>query len=154
MATPLVTSTLLMGAIVLAVAILIMRLRAWKPTPTPQGGGDGGAGFSGAVADGLVKLARDPMGWTIAFILTILLFGGATLVFAGLVSIPPALQGTLTLAIGALFVLMFTIYIFAGTYLAARSRGLASSMAAAVGSWVIGLLFLAALGVKLILEGG
>ncbi|MFB6148068.1 MAG: hypothetical protein ABEJ48_00230 [Halobacteriales archaeon] len=151
----LVTSTLLMGAIVLAVAVLIMRLRAWRASPTPHGGGDGGTGgFSSAVADGLVKLARDPMGWTLAFVVTILLFGGATLVFAGWVSVPPALQGTLGLLIGGLFGLLFVIYIFAGTYLAARSRGLANSMAVAVGSWVVAMLFLAALALKLVVAGG
>jgi hypothetical protein len=96
------------------------------------------------------RLADDPRVWMLSFLALVLVFGGGAVVFVGgfeLPSMAVTLAGA-ALVGGTLVVLVG--YVFYGTYMAARSRGRPSSMAAAQGATALGTLFLVALVVKLV----
>ena len=49
------------------------------------------------------------------------------------------------------FALVLAAYLFWGTYVSAKNHGLASSLAAALGSWVLGLILVIVVTAKLLL---
>jgi hypothetical protein len=98
----------------------------------------------------LVRLARSPAVWTLAFVVVTLGLAGAALAFTGVVAISPGAEAAagIALAVGAGLLVLF--YLFYGTFASARARGLGSSQAAALGSWAIGLLFAVVIALKLL----
>jgi hypothetical protein len=133
-------STLVTGGLLLGVAVAVGRAM--------------GAGFrfeEGPERPSLSRrLADDPRVWILSFLALVLVFGGGAVVFVGGFALP---SGAVTVAGAALAggtLLVVVGYVFYGTYLAARSRGRPSSMAAAQGAPALATLFLVALVVKLV----
>lgn len=104
-----------------------------------------------APADGPSPFQRalgSPAVWTVAFLAAVVGFGLAVVaVVSGDIAAPTRQVAGLLLASGTGVGL--TLYLFYGTFVSARNRGLASSQAAALGSWVVGLLLIAAIVFKL-----
>lgn len=129
--------------IVLVAMVAFLSGRGWRQyTPAPLGGS------TRRDRPTLVGLAGNPTVWVITFVAAIAVFGGATVMFVGGGVSESAVEmggAVLLVATG----LVTVGYLFFGTFIAARGRGLGNAAAAALGSWVLGLLFIVVLVVKL-----
>lgn len=96
------------------------------------------------------RAARSPAVWTLAFVGAALGLAGAALAFVGVISLPEGTRAVAGLALAAGTGLLLLFYVFYGTFASARARGLGSSQAAALGSWMIGLLFVVIIALKLL----
>lgn len=138
--TALVVSFLFGVALVATVAFVAGR--EWREY-TPAVGDRSGDG------PGLVsRAASDPTVWTVAFLVAALGGVGATVLFVGDGGEGLRQGAGVFLAVGAAVVLVG--YLFYGTFVSARGRGLKSSQAAALGSWALGLLGIAVISFKLL----
>lgn len=132
-----------LAGLVLVATVVFLSGRGWRQyTPAPIGGSardDGSA---------VVELAENPTVWVLAFLAAIGVFGGATIAFVGGGVSESTIQlgGIVLLVAGGLVAVG---YLFFGTFIAARGRGLGNAAAAALGSWVLGLVFIVVLVVKL-----
>jgi hypothetical protein len=92
--------------------------------------------------------ADSPIVWTVAFLAAALAFGGAAVLFVGgaEVSGMAGLGGAFLLAAA---ILVFASYVFYGTFLSARNRGLKNAQAALIAVWALGSLFVLAVTLKL-----
>lgn len=138
--TALIVSFLFGVALVATVAFIAGR--GWRQyTPAVTGREEGGASL-------VARAAGDPTVWTVAFLVAALGVVGATVLFVG--DGGGALQrgAGIFLAGGAAVVLV--AYLFYGTVVSARGRGLANSQAVALGSWVLGLLGIAVITLRLL----
>lgn len=132
-----------LAGVVLVATVVFLSGRGWRQyTPAPVG--------SAARDDGsaVVDLAENPTVWVLAFLTAIAVFGGATIAFVGGGVSESAIQlgGIVLLVAGGLVAIA---YLFFGTFIAARGRGLGNAAAAMLGSWVLGLVFIVVLVVKL-----
>ncbi|MUV57702.1 hypothetical protein [Halogeometricum sp. CBA1124] len=128
--------------VALIAAVVALTGRGWRQYSV-AGGSTTGGGRS-VVSRG----ADSPMVWTVAFLVAALAFGGATVLFVGgaEVSGMAALGGGFLLAAT---ILVFASYVFYGTFVSARNRGLKNAQAALLGAWAIGSLFVLAVALKL-----
>ncbi len=129
--------------VVLVATVVFLSGRGWRQyTPAAVGGAtrDG--------RSGLVELAENPTVWVLAFVAAIAVFGGATIAFVGGGVSESAVQlgGIVLLVAGGLVAVG---YLFFGTFIAARGRGLGNAAAAALGSWALGLAFILVVVAKL-----
>jgi hypothetical protein len=129
--------------VVLVATVVFLSGRGWRQyTPASLGGTVRGG------RSGLVDLAENPTVWILAFVAAIAVFGGATLAFVGGgVSESTVQLGGVVLVVAGGAVAVG--YLFFGTFIAARGRGLGNAAAAALGSWVLGLAFILVLVAKL-----
>jgi hypothetical protein len=132
-----VASSVLMGALVLAIVGAILRLREWNDYSPGEG--------TGGLAS-LRGLADSPTVWIAAFLLLTVGFGGAAVLYVS--GAFPA--GALLPALGAATFLVITGYLFVGAYSSALSRGRPTSQAVFEGTMLIGFLFVLAIAVKLV----
>ena len=98
----------------------------------------------------VAEWSDDPTVLSLVFLLVALGFGLVAVVFTGYGGLS---QETTNVAGAALVVATLVVvvsYLFYGSYHAARSRGLARSQAALVGSWVLGLLFVVSVTLRLL----
>lgn len=98
----------------------------------------------------VTRAAHSPAVWTFAFILACLVFGGAALLFVGGASLPEGIRPAAGVVLAAGFGLVLLGYVFYGTFTSARARGLADSQAAALGSWIVGLLIVTVIAIRLL----
>jgi len=134
-------STLLMGLLGVGVVVLVLRGRRWE-NYRPQAAYGLSAG-GGAPPSALSKVAGATSTWTVAFFLLALGFLAAVMV-----TVSGAIGGT---AVIAGLSAMVVLYIVAGVYVALRGNGRPSSVAAAGSAVTLGLLFIAAITLNLIL---
>lgn len=130
---------------VLVALVAFLNARGWRQyTPATLGLRPGQADRSP-----LTALAGNPTVWVVAFLGAILLFGGATVAFVSGGSVPESVvqSAGVVLVVGTAVVAVS--YLFFGTFMAARGRGVSNAAAAALGSWALGLLFILVLVVKL-----
>lgn len=143
---PYLLSTLVTGAVVVAVVLGISRLRQWsryRPGPDRR---ERSGGWSAAGSRTLSGLAADQRAWEVAFLVLAIGFGaGAVLAVSG-----AAVDG---LVLVGLVFLLVSVYLFSGVYLASRSRGRPSARAVAETVGVFALLFLVAVVVRLVASG-
>lgn len=136
-------STLVTGAVLAALLLVVLRGRQWEaPGDTP------GEGLLG-----LARRANGPLGWSVAFFAVAF---GFTAVGVAYVSGEPLLgldQAALGLAVVALVAVVFGVAALGGVYAAVRGRGLNSAQAAGVSSALLGGLFLVAVVVQLFVGG-
>ncbi|SFR68985.1 hypothetical protein [Halogeometricum limi] len=97
----------------------------------------------------LARGADSPAVWTAAFVAVTLAFGGAAILFVGGTEIPEGMAAMGGVVLVGLATLVFGSYVFYGTFVSARNRGLKNSQAALLGAWAIGALFLVAVTLKL-----
>lgn len=96
------------------------------------------------------RAAGDPTVWTVAFIVTALAFGGATVMYVGETTTPDWIEASAGAFLGIGAALVTALYLFYGTFVSARGRGLKNAQAVALGSWAVGLLFIVAIAFKLL----
>lgn len=134
-------STLVMGLLGAGVVVLVLRGRRWYQY-TPSAAYNMSAG-DGRPTSGVSRIASAPSTWTVAFILLAVgVIGGATVTLSGAVPGPAMIVG---------LVVAIVVYLIGGVYLAMRGNGRPSAQAAAGSAVTLGLLFVAAITVKLIL---
>lgn len=96
----------------------------------------------------LGRALASPAAWALAFVGVAVAAGvGVIAVVGG--EIPAGTQRLAGLLLAAGTAVAITLYLFYGTFVSARDRGLKSSQAAALGSWAVGLLFIVVVVVKL-----
>lgn len=150
-------STVLMGLSLLAIGWTLTRLRAWQHySPAPGGAAAPGNYTFGSTADDgsvVVRAARNPTTWYLAFVLLAFAVGGAAMVFISGNAFPEGVARSAGLALGALTGLLLTCYLFLGVYRSAMGRGMPSSLAAAVSAMLFGSLVVVVITVKLVIAG-
>lgn len=152
--TGFLASTLLTGVLLLAILGVIGRLRDWQRNAAASGGGGAGERApSPTTGDRLERALRSPTGWILTFLALVLGFGGGAVLFVSDPSVPGMSQGALQLLLAGAFALVILAYVFLGVYVSARARGQKSAFAAMIGAWVLGLLFIAAISLQLLLGG-
>jgi hypothetical protein len=130
--------------LVLVATLGYVSARGWRRYSPPESRSSGSRAASTAT-----RVAQTPGAWILAFLVTALTFGLAAVAFVGGTAIPAGVKQASTLILLAGTVLIVVFYAFYGTFVSARGRGLKNSQAAALGSWVIGLLFIAVVVLKL-----
>jgi len=134
-----VASTVLMGLLLVGVVVAVLRSRDWYDySPTDEESG---------VGETLERLARSETVWMASFLVLVLLFGGAAVLFVSGGSVP----GGVTL-IGGAFAVVVTGYVYLGAYSSARSRGRPTSQAVAEATMLVLLLVAAAIAVRLVIS--
>lgn len=141
-------STLLTGVLLVAVVRWMVDSREWyhyTPTAVPGGGGGGGDAFA-AVS----RVLRSPITWTLSFLVFAFaaVVGGLSFVGSDIVSLGGPATG---LVMGALAVVLLTVYLFVGSYYMARSRGTGEAAATAIGASIVALAVAGAIFLKLLL---
>jgi hypothetical protein len=139
-------STLLLSVVagvVLVATVAFLSSRGWRQYAPAALGTRGEAERSP-----LAELAGNQTVWVLAFLAAIVVFGGGTVMAVG--GGPSAeMAGTAGLVLVAAAATVAVGYLFVGTFMAAKGRGLGNAAAAMLGSWVLGLLFIVVLVVKL-----
>ncbi|MEF8840020.1 MAG: hypothetical protein V5A62_00135 [Haloarculaceae archaeon] len=140
MAQTLLLSTLLTGAVVLALALAAVRWVDWR-------------GYAPDAPDGpglLARAAGHPGVWIVGFLLLLAVFGGGAVAFVGGVGLPETMVNALGVVLGAATAAVVGGYVFYGTYASARGRGRPASVAVAEGSTLVGALFLLVIAARLV----
>lgn len=132
-----------MGLVVVLIGVGILTLRNWE-FYSPE------SAREKSLVDRLAAAAERPAVWTLAFIVVAVAAGLATIGFIS-GSLPSGVQSAAGLVVGLVFATLFLFFIFQGCYRAARSWGMKSSQAAAIGSWALGLLLLVVITVLLLI---
>lgn len=140
MAQTLLLSTLLTGAVVLAVVLVAARWVDWRgyALDSPEG--------SGLVS----RAAGHPATWIVGFLLLLAVFGGGAVAFVAGVGLPESTVNAVGLMLGIATALVVSGYVFYGTYASARGRGRPTSVAVAEGTTLVGALFLLVIAVRLV----
>ena len=132
-----------LAGVVLVAIVAFLNSRGWRqyaPAALAAGGGRD--------RSVMTELAGNQTVWVLAFLAAIVVFGGGTvLAVGGGPSAEMAQTAGIVLLAAAGGVAI--AYLFFGTFLAAKGRGMGNAAAAAIGSWVLGLLFIVVLVVKL-----
>lgn len=148
MATLNITSALLMGLFLIAIAAAFIRIRNWEEVTAVREAGSG--------LDLIEDAFNSPATWTVLFVvvalgltmLAVALVGGAPL--PGL-TLPG--QGLMESAFIGVVGLVFGAFLFLGLVAAARSRGLSYAPAVAFSAIMIGIIFVTIVTVKLLMAG-
>ncbi|MDS0298958.1 hypothetical protein NDI76_09385 [Halogeometricum sp. S1BR25-6] len=98
----------------------------------------------------LSRTADSPAAWTAAFVAVALAFGGAGVLFVAGGDVPAELAAVGGAFLLAAAVLVFGLYVFYGTFVSARGRGLKNAQAALLGVCALGSLFVLAVTLKLL----
>jgi hypothetical protein len=135
-----------MTGVVLVALVAVLNARGWRQY-TPAAAGLRTADREQSL---IAAAAGNPTVWVIAFLGAIAVFGGATIAFvSGGGSVPESAVQTAGIVLLGGGGLVAIAYLFFGTFMAARGRGLGNAAAAMLGSWVLGLAFILVLVVKL-----
>ena len=142
-------STLLMGLLLIAVAVVINR-SGQRATPSGDAGGRSGfaewSGRSDVDSSRLVEIASTPMTWTLTFVvLSVVFLAGSVLMIEGVPGVPGLDSGlfeTIVLAAGGAVLLG---YVFFGAYFAMRDRLGQTAAAVGIASTVLGVLVMIAI---------
>jgi hypothetical protein len=134
-----------LAGVVLVATVVFLSGRGWRQY-SPAAIGGGGPGDEGRPT--VVALAGNPTVWMLSFLAAIAVFGGATIAFVGGGVSESTIQlGGVVLVVAGGGVAIG--YLFFGTFIAAKGRGLGNAAAAAIGSWVLGLAFVLVVVAKL-----
>lgn len=140
MAQTLFLSTLLTGALVLAVVLVAVRWVDWQgyTQDSPEGPGM------------VSRAAGNPTVWIVGFLLLLVVFGGGAVVFVAGIGLPESMVSAIGLVLGVATATVVGGYLFYGTYASARGRGRPSSVAVAEGSTLVGTMVLLVITLKLV----
>lgn len=143
MATNALASTVVTGAVLLALLVVVLRAREWQaPGDRP------GEGLASRL-----EAANGPLGWSVGFF--VVAFGLTTVAVAYVsgASVGALDQAGLGLLLAVSMATVFGLAALGGVYAAVRGRGLNSAQAAGVSSALLGALFLLAIVVQLFVGG-
>jgi hypothetical protein len=141
MAQEVLAGSVLFGVVLVAI-VAYLSGRGWR-TYAPAGG------FAGDGESPLSRAARSPAVWTLAFVLGTVAAGVAAVAFVD-GSVPEALQRNAGIVLAGGAALVLTGYLYYGTYVSARNRGLMRSQAALLGSWSVAMLALVVITLRLV----
>lgn len=144
MAATTLVSTLLMGLVLLVIVAVVLRLRNWR-RESP--------GRRGSHRNWVNRVVQSPNAWGLGFVVVVVAITGGALIFVGGLSVAGVDQQAIGTGLIAAFGILIGILFFGGIYSAARARGVARSLAIAVGTGVLGLLFIGGIAVRLIMAG-
>lgn len=146
---------LLSFVVLLGVAALVLRLRNWRRGPAELRGMTPtrwSPSTSTPSAD-LAEAFRDPMAWTVGFLLLVLVTVAGALAAVGAMPIPESAQGLVGTALLVVAAVVLGGFVFAGTYSSVRGRGYGSAPATGLGALVLGLIALLVVVINLFLGG-
>lgn len=143
MAATTLVSTLLMGLVLLVIAAAVVGIRNWRQE-APETLGERGASF-------VARATRDPNTWGLVFVVVAFAVTAGSIVFVGGLSVPGMGQQAMGLVLVAAFGVLLAVLLFGGVYATARARGAGRSLAVAVGVGLLGILFVAAISVQLLI---
>jgi hypothetical protein len=140
MAQTLLLSTLLTGAVVLAVVLAAVRGVDWRDYAPDAPDGPGLA----------ERAAGSPAVWIAGFLLLLGVFGGGAVAFVAGVGLAEETVNAVGVVLGAATAAVVGGYVFYGTYASARGRGRSASVAVAEGTTLVGALFLLVIAARLV----
>lgn len=133
-------STLITGLVLLIILVGVSRARNWEhdePLFKRE--------------ESLTTVLYSPATWTIAFLFIALIFTGGAIAYIG--GLPVGIETELIgFALMGLFGVIVLGFLFVGIYTTARNRGLSSAPAVGVSSATLGILVLAVILVRLIIN--
>lgn len=148
MATLNITSALLMGLFLIAIAAAFIRLRNWQPNVSVREAESG--------LDIVEDAIYHPATWTVLFVLVALGLTALAVVFVGGAPVPGMASPGADL-IQAIFIgvvgLVFGAFLFLAIYAAAKNRGLSNAPAVAFSAIVVGLIFVTIVTINLLVTG-
>lgn len=146
MATLNITSAILMGLFLIAIAAGFMRLRDWQEVVTVREAESG--------LDFIARILYTPATWILLFVLVALGLTMLAVVFVGGTPVPgmsmPG-QGVIEAAFIGVVGLVFAAFLFLALFAGAKNRGLSNAPAVAFGAIVMGLIFVTIVTIKLLL---
>lgn len=146
MATLNITSAILMGLFLIAIAAGFMRLRDWQEVVTVREAESG--------LDFIARILYTPATWILLFVLVALGLTMLAVVFVGGTPVPgmsmPG-QGVIEAAFIGVVGLVFAAFLFLGLFAGAKNRGLSNAPAVAFSAIVMGLIFVTIVTIKLLL---
>ncbi|WP_411963552.1 hypothetical protein [Haloferax sp. YSMS24] len=107
-------------------------------------------GREGDTKSRVAAWSDDPTVLSLVFLLAALGFGLVAVVFMGYGGLSQEMTNVAGAALVVATLVVVVSYLFYGSYYAARSRGLARSQAVLLGSWVLGMLFVASVTLRLL----
>ena len=143
--------------VLLGVAALVLRLRRWRRGPAELRGmtpSNLPATRTDSPAAELTETLRDPMTWTVGFLLLVLVAVAGSLAAVGALPVPESAQGLVGTVLLIVAAIVMAGFVFAGTYSSVRGRGYGSAPATGLGVLVVGLIALVVVVVQLFLAGG
>lgn len=143
MAQAILLASFLLGVLLVVGVIFLLSRGRYRYSPRF-------AKREGGPLSGLHSAVRTPVAWTVAFVLLTLLAGGATVLAVGGFGVSAGIATGAVAVLAGVGVVVLVSYVFYGTFVAARSRGLHAAQAAAFGSWAVGLLVLVAVAASLL----
>ncbi|WP_129113440.1 hypothetical protein [Halegenticoccus tardaugens] len=134
-------STVLMGAILIAVAIGLSRGANWRRDRSTERWG---------ASESITRTVRSQTLWISSFLLLVFVLAGSVVVFVN-PEAPAQIRGAMVFVLAGAGLSALGAYLAYGIYASARYRGWKSAQAAAASAWILGLLFVLAVVVKLTL---
>lgn len=135
------TSTFLMGLVLLGILLLAGRYRNWRRAP------EGRLVSEEPITD----VFHSPTTWMIVFVAIAFLFTAGAIAVASEISLP-GVGAQLGMIVGAGVGLVIVAYTVLGTYFSAKARGFKTAQAVGLSSGVLGVLFLVAITIRLLLS--
>ncbi|MDL5361070.1 hypothetical protein [Halalkalicoccus sp. NIPERK01] len=141
-------SALLMGLLLVVIAAAIARGGRRRPALAPVED-DRPAGFAGTTGT-LTGAMRTPTSWTLAFVALVLVIGGSVVLYVGGGPVPEAGRALAGVVVGGFVLLVTCAFLFVGVYITARSKGRSTAWGVAEGVITLGLVFIGAIVVNLV----
>lgn len=133
-----VVSTFLMGLVLVAIAVAAGRSTYF--------GENAAAEESGAdLAVVLSQVARSPRTWVVGFLLLVFGIGGGAILAVSGPDISQAAADTAIYAVGGFAGALLVGYLIWGVFLSAKSKGIGTAGAVALGLWVLGTVVVGAI---------
>lgn len=136
-------SALVMGLFLVAVVAFVRRSERDAVRPERE---------TRSTPESLLDRTRESTSaWIAGFLVLVLVAGGLSVAYVGGLSpVPTSLARTAGLVLAAVLGAALAAYLGWGGYHVARSRGFGDAQAAAVGAWMLGLLFVVAIAARLL----
>ncbi len=135
-----IQSTVLMGGVLLVVMLAIGLVRDWERSPAPKT----------SQAASVVEVFRNPITWTVGFVVFALLIVIGAVGFVGGSNVLGIGRSEGELILLSVFGVAIVGFLFVGLYTAGRNRGLKNAQAAGIGSILLALLLVVVISLRLL----
>lgn len=146
--TAYLASALATGLLLIAVAMAIARNGRRRSVLTTAGD-EPVTGFA-ATTGTLTDAMRTPAAWTLAFVTLAVAIGGGVLLYVGGGPVPESSRALAGVLVGGAVLLVICAFLFVGVYITARSKGRSTAWGVAEGVITLGLVFVGAIVVNLV----
>lgn len=144
------TSALVMGLFLLVVVIAITRNERWRIYDGP--GGNASRSRPDALADYVAEWIQHPWSWTLVFVFLTVGFAFSALLYVGGGPAPEASRGIAGVVIAGFLLILVGSFLFIGMYITAKSRGRSNAWGVAEGVFALGVVFMGAIVVNLLIS--